>query len=215
MDAPTGDLITVKAPLNISALLPDDMSLWRYYGSLTTPSCNEIVHWTVFKKPMTISRLQVTRTNFKKSQNIRNSMKNSMNVGIIKLVCKWLTIYLSLSFKWERFLASKDSENQKLQDNNRPPQPTINRKATFFDHVVRERMPSKGEHDRNPPADDTFFDKAQKDINSKTGAISDEKNKQHNGANSGYGGLINSALTGFLFMSVFFQVLITSILRCR
>lgn len=59
VDTSLNKLIPVNVPLNVSALLPDDLSLWRYYGSLTTPSCNEIVHWTVFTKPMPLSRRQV------------------------------------------------------------------------------------------------------------------------------------------------------------
>ena len=31
------------------------MNLFRYEGSLTTPTCNEAVMWTVFNKPLTIN----------------------------------------------------------------------------------------------------------------------------------------------------------------
>ena len=37
---------------------PEARSLWRYYGSLTTPNCQEIVHWTVFDGGLTISPAQ-------------------------------------------------------------------------------------------------------------------------------------------------------------
>lgn len=37
----------ITRPLNISAFLPDELSLFRYYGSLTTPACFEVVHWNV------------------------------------------------------------------------------------------------------------------------------------------------------------------------
>lgn len=77
-------------------------------------------------------------------------------------------------------------------------------------------MPDEGELDRNPPADDTFFEKAQKDINSK--AIPTEEKStvpDNNGATSSlYGGLVNSIITGFLLLSVILQVILTSILKC-
>ena len=37
---------------------PDAKSLYRYWGSLTTPGCEEIVHWTVFSESMKISKNQ-------------------------------------------------------------------------------------------------------------------------------------------------------------
>ena len=41
-------------------LLPDDInSFFRYEGSLTTPTCNEIVIWTVLTKTIPISSKQV------------------------------------------------------------------------------------------------------------------------------------------------------------
>ncbi|OXA61604.1 carbonic anhydrase 2 isoform X2 [Folsomia candida] len=49
----------IHRPLNISSFFPDELDLFRYYGSLTTPSCFEIVHWNVFKKPVPISKAQL------------------------------------------------------------------------------------------------------------------------------------------------------------
>jgi len=119
--------------------------------------------------------------------------------------------------QWQQFLATKDASEEVLEDNNRPTQPTLYRKANFFDHVVRERMPDAGEPDRNPPADDTFFEKAQKDIISKSTGTEEKQTAkpENNGANSGgYGGLLNTLITGFLLLSVILQVVLSSILKC-
>jgi carbonic anhydrase len=52
--------LATEAGVAASVTLPDPVatSLWRYYGSLTTPNCQEIVHWTVFNGGITISPAQ-------------------------------------------------------------------------------------------------------------------------------------------------------------
>jgi len=41
-------------------LLPTDTKkFYRYEGSLTTPTCNSAVVWTVFETPLTVSAAQV------------------------------------------------------------------------------------------------------------------------------------------------------------
>jgi len=52
---------------------PDAKSLYRYWGSLTTPECQEIVHWTVFAEPMVISANQW--------KNVVNSFTKSIDRG--------------------------------------------------------------------------------------------------------------------------------------
>lgn len=44
---------------DINSILPKDKAYYSYTGSLTTPPCSESVQWFVFKKPTTISEIQV------------------------------------------------------------------------------------------------------------------------------------------------------------
>ena len=50
---------TVDAAIDLTSLLPEQDSAYRYEGSLTTPPCSEIVSWTVFTTPLTVSEEQV------------------------------------------------------------------------------------------------------------------------------------------------------------
>lgn len=45
--------------VNLSAILPMDLSAWRYDGSLTTPPCSEGVRWHVLKTPIQASASQI------------------------------------------------------------------------------------------------------------------------------------------------------------
>lgn len=55
LDNVGGDAVT----MDVTDLLPDDKSLYRYMGSLTTPPCSEGVNWHVMAKPMTASAEQI------------------------------------------------------------------------------------------------------------------------------------------------------------
>ena len=50
--------------VDITKLLPSDRNMYRYFGSLTTPPCSEIVKWVVFQEPISISKAQIAQ--FKK-----------------------------------------------------------------------------------------------------------------------------------------------------
>ena len=56
---PSSNLVTFQGPLNLTNLLPRPLNLFRYEGSLTTPTCAEKVVWTVFQTPIGISEKQV------------------------------------------------------------------------------------------------------------------------------------------------------------
>ncbi|KAK6174151.1 hypothetical protein SNE40_017480 [Patella caerulea] len=57
-----GDIFSVPlAEFAIGDLLPNNpCHFYRYFGSLTTPSCNEIVVWSVFKEKINISERQLS-----------------------------------------------------------------------------------------------------------------------------------------------------------
>nr|XP_060612984.1 carbonic anhydrase 4 [Anolis sagrei ordinatus] len=53
---------TVMPPLRLDSLIPkaeDLTSFYRYNGSLTTPSCNQNVIWTLFEKPIELQLEQI------------------------------------------------------------------------------------------------------------------------------------------------------------
>ncbi|MGP1382124.1 MAG: carbonic anhydrase [Thainema sp.] len=45
--------------IDIAQLLPADQSTYRYFGSLTTPPCSEIVKWVMFQTPTEVSPAQI------------------------------------------------------------------------------------------------------------------------------------------------------------
>ncbi|XP_042858782.1 carbonic anhydrase 7-like [Penaeus japonicus] len=56
----SGDQESLTTLFSLGSLLPEDTSsFYRYQGSLTTPTCNEVVTWTVFSHPITISETQL------------------------------------------------------------------------------------------------------------------------------------------------------------
>merc|ERR1712083_70933 len=61
-------------PIPMADLLPKDTkNFYRYQGSLTTPGCNEIVVWTVFKESVGISAGQMAK--FRQNVKLNDSGK--------------------------------------------------------------------------------------------------------------------------------------------
>ncbi len=58
----TGSSATVESEwINVSSLLPADLTYFNYSGSLTTPPCTEGVHWMVLAAPTEASAEQIAR----------------------------------------------------------------------------------------------------------------------------------------------------------
>ncbi|WP_098444794.1 carbonic anhydrase [Bacillus sp. es.036] len=49
----------LSSKLKLESLLPEDMSTFRYSGSLTTPPCSEGVSWVVLEEPIELSEQQI------------------------------------------------------------------------------------------------------------------------------------------------------------
>jgi len=54
-----GDREEIDGTISLASLLPQDQAAFRYEGSLTTPPCSEIVSWTVFTTPLSVSDAQI------------------------------------------------------------------------------------------------------------------------------------------------------------
>ena len=54
----TDEKVAIAAGFSLDDLLSgvDRTKYYRYLGSLTTPSCDEAVFWTVFKEPIKVSK---------------------------------------------------------------------------------------------------------------------------------------------------------------
>ncbi|CAL4155397.1 unnamed protein product, partial [Meganyctiphanes norvegica] len=55
----SGPEIEISFNVALIDLIPATKTFYRYNGSLTTPSCNEVVTWTVFSTQLSISEEQV------------------------------------------------------------------------------------------------------------------------------------------------------------
>lgn len=63
--------IPVGAVVDPVQFLPEDLTAWRYAGSLTTPPCSEGVAWTVMQTPITASADQIAAFTARYDNNYR------------------------------------------------------------------------------------------------------------------------------------------------
>lgn len=56
-----GDKIRTEKTINAQALLPKDLTTYRYSGSLTTPPCSESVTWLVMTEPVVLNSQQAAQ----------------------------------------------------------------------------------------------------------------------------------------------------------
>lgn len=54
---PNGDGSTIA--IDMGSMMPDDLDVYRYMGSLTTPPCSENVNWHIFQDPVEASSEQI------------------------------------------------------------------------------------------------------------------------------------------------------------
>lgn len=59
MPSSSSEPMALAEPVELEALLPDDLGGWAYSGSLTTPPCSEGVRWHVYAEPLTVSEAQL------------------------------------------------------------------------------------------------------------------------------------------------------------
>ncbi|ELS05517.1 carbonic anhydrase [Xenococcus sp. PCC 7305] len=55
------ETLILGTTVDISRFLPQNQSVYRYRGSLTTPPCSELVQWVIFQEPIEISKAQIEK----------------------------------------------------------------------------------------------------------------------------------------------------------
>lgn len=59
MPRKAGESVALEPKISPAAMLPSDVTTFRYAGSLTTPPCSEVVSWVVYQQGITASDQQI------------------------------------------------------------------------------------------------------------------------------------------------------------
>jgi len=121
-----GKPMEFKMNLQISRLYPPETSrrFARYLGSLTTPTCDERVVWTVFMNPVEIAPSQVW-------QKYKSILMNFCWCSLIRLWVLILILWFSI-FKLKEFWDIRDKEGMSAL-NFRPLQKLNKRTISYFE----------------------------------------------------------------------------------
>ncbi|KAM6897005.1 uncharacterized protein FYW49_018402 [Xenentodon cancila] len=81
-----GESVTMTPGISLNDLLDgvDQTKYYRYLGSLTTPTCDEAVVWTVFKDPIRISKDLINR--FSTMLRISNTTSSPLMVNVFRSI---------------------------------------------------------------------------------------------------------------------------------
>lgn len=68
----------IQQRIDLSTFLPErGQHFYRYYGSLTTPDCNEVVEWTVIRDPIYVRPSLIDKFRQVRRSNHRRIGENS------------------------------------------------------------------------------------------------------------------------------------------
>jgi carbonic anhydrase len=68
---PVGGTVELNETINLSGFFDDEVSLYRYDGSLTTPPCTEGVKWNIYSRIVSAARYQLEAFQVMYTKNIR------------------------------------------------------------------------------------------------------------------------------------------------